>query len=342
MSIDPASVSEVNDALLAYVRSVHGDDATFAEPATTLGRGFDTYIYSFRAAGKELPDAWRAPLVLRLYSTTEQSEKARREAAIQAFVEGRGYPALRPMVVEDAAEGFGLPLMIMRRIEGGTLLDAITSKPWRAKSLLSRMADLHAELHRMPTDGCPLPYEAPLVERELAELRTHLEREGFAHMNDGYEWLEHRKGAVEAETPVLCHHDFHPLNLMLEPTGEITVIDWSDASVGDRHCDVARTITLIWFSQIAATSAVERMVLKAARGFLRGSYLNRYGALLPMDERRLAYWETLHTFWGWAQLEDVAARNARGAAQTAMAQRIPPETLGAARERFWKLAKAFE
>ena len=160
-------------------------------------------------------------------------------------------------------------------------------------------------------------------------------------MEDGYRWLDERKTLVEQEEPVLCHNDFHPLNILLEPAGSMVVIDWSNAARGDRHCDVARTVALIWFAQVAASSPLERMLLKVARGFLRNSYFNRYDKVLPVDRQRLAYWETLHTFWGWSQLEDVAARTSRGEQQTGMAQQIPPGTLEVARDRFWTLAGMF-
>lgn len=339
--IDPAAVADVHDSLLAYVRLRFGVGIDFAEPPAALGRGFDTYIYTFSLRGDALDDEWRQPLVLRVYSTPEQSEKAEREASIQAFAAGVAYPALKPLAIDGHAPSFGLPIMVMRRVNGGTVLQGITSKPWRAKALLARMADLHADLHALPTAGCPLPYEGPLVERKLAELRDLMEEHGAAHMVEGYRWLDEHKAVVATEDAVLCHDDFHPLNVMEETGGAMTVIDWSDAALGDRHCDVARTVALIWFSQIAATSAVERTLLKLARGYLRGCYFNRYNERMPVDQQRLAYWETLHTFWGWAQLEGVAARSARGEKQTEMAEQIPAGTLAVARDRFWKLASVF-
>ncbi len=339
--IDPAAVADVHDALLAYVRHRFGPAVDFDEPPAALGRGFDTYIYTFSVRGDALEQEWRQPLVLRVYPNAEQLEKAEREASIQTFATTLAYPALRPLAIEGHASSFGLPIMVMRRVAGGTLLQGITSKPWRAKGLLSRMADLHADLHALPTDGCPLPYESPLVERKLTELRDLIEEHGATHMEDGYRWLDEHKAVVATEDIVLCHLDFHPLNVMEEAGGAMTVIDWSDAALGDRHCDVARTVALIWFSQVAATSAVERTLLKLTRNYLRGCYFNRYNERMPVDHQRLAYWETLHTFWGWAQLEGVAARSARGEKQTEMAEQIPAGTLGVARDRFWKLATAF-
>lgn len=338
---DPGDPGQIHDALLAYLHRHLGGGVEFAEQPAPMGRGFDTFIYTFALRGVSLDEVWAQPLVLRVYSTIEQAAKAEREAAVQAFAFDHGYPALAPVAIEPANPELGLPVMIMRRIAGGALLEGITSKPWRARRLLSGMADVHAQLHALPTDGCPLPYDSPLVDRKLLELRQRIDELGVGHMEEGYRWLEERKGTVTTEDVALCHNDFHPLNILEGPRDVLTVIDWSDAALGDRHCDVARTVGVIWFAQIAATSALERTLLKLARGFLRGTYLNRYNALMPLDPRRLAYWEALHTFSGWGQLEDVAAGAARGDHQTEMAQQIPAGTLALARDRFWKLAGAF-
>ncbi len=341
--IDPANVTEVHSALLAYVRARFGPATNFAEAPTVLGRGFDTFIYTFRLnASPGLDAEWTQRLVLRVYPSAEQTQKAEREASIQRFTAGLGYPSLAPLAIDTAEPSFGLPVMIMRRVGGSTLLQGVTKKPWRARSLLRGMADVHAALHTLPLEGCPLAYDRPLVERQLADLRARIDELRATHMEESYRWLDDRKQCVLEEERALCHNDFHPLNVMEESNGTMTVIDWSDAAIGDRHCDVARSVALIWFAQIAATSPVERMLLKAARGFLRGSYFNRYNELLPVDPKRLAYWETLHTFWGWAQLEDVAARAARGEHQTEMAQQIPKNTLAVARERFEALSREFD
>jgi aminoglycoside phosphotransferase (APT) family kinase protein len=342
MSIDPADNAGVTARLLTYLRLRLSPAVEFAQPPEPLGRGFDTFIYRFKVRDGSLDATWLQPLVLRIYSSLDQVEKAQREAAVQEFVAHRGYPALKPLATEVSDEGIGLPFMIMRRVEGGTLLDAITKRPWRARRLLAGMADLHVRLHQLPVDGCPLTRERPLVDIKLEDARELIDKMNASHMEEGFRWIEERKQFVLDEDPVLCHNDFHPLNILLEADGEtMAVIDWPDAALGDRHCDVARTVALIWFAQVAADSAFERFLLKAARGFLRGSYFNRYEALLPVEKRRLEYWEALHTFVGWAQLEDVAYRAAQGEHQTGMAQQIPPGTTALARDRFWKLARNF-
>ncbi len=46
----------------------------------------------------------------------------------------------------------------------------------------------------------------------------------------------------------LCHGDFNPTNVLITPSGEWRVIDWSHVRLGDPLADVARTYLLFWLS----------------------------------------------------------------------------------------------
>ena len=341
-AIDPADRAQVVRALEAYLVEHIAPTVSLAVPPAPLGQGFDTFIYTFRAGAPSLPPGWDRDLVLRVYGSPEQSAKCEREAAVQRFAAGLGFPAVEPLAAEATASSFGLPIMVMPRISGGTLLDAVTARPWQARRVLREMGRLHAALHALPADGAPLPNDEPLVARVLAEARGRMDVPGMAahapDMEDGYRWLLERQPALSDQERVLCHNDYHPLNILLDGDGRMHVIDWSNAALGDRHCDAGRTIGLFWFAQIVASSAVEKLLLRGLRGFLRRNYLHGYRKVAPLDEKRLALWETVHTFGGWMQLAELAARRDAGESATAMAEGIPPTMIATARERFWKLA----
>ena len=118
---------------------------------------------------------WEQPLILRVYPAARQEAKARREASVQAFLVRAGYPAPRPLLVEGADNEFGLPFMIMERVQGRPMLDRFKN-PLAIPGLLRRMAELQTRLHKLPVEGCPLPYEGPLVDRSLAEVSELAER----------------------------------------------------------------------------------------------------------------------------------------------------------------------
>jgi hypothetical protein len=118
----------------------------------------------------------------------------------------------------------------------------------------------------------------------------------------------------------------------------MVVIDWSDARLGDRHADVARTLALFWIAKIAATSRLERWLLTAARGRLRSGYLAGYRAEAPLDDARLRYWEALHTASGWAQLLELPYDTREAVPE--MVSRIEPSLAAEVKRRFCRLTNS--
>ena len=240
------------------------------------------------------------------------------------FLAAAGYPTPTLLVAEDADNAFGLPFMIMERVPGTTMLGRVTSNPLRAGGLLARLAGVHADLHRLPQAGWPLyDGDEPLVRRQIAQFRRRVEEQRLDGLRDGLDWLERNAPAVLPETAVITHNDFHPLNVLVTDEGRLSVIDWSDAALGDRHHDVARTLTLFSFAYIAASSSFERLLLKAARGFLRSRYFNAYERTFPVDRRRLAYFEALQSWNGWLQVTELGVGD-NAARATVAARGLPP------------------
>jgi aminoglycoside phosphotransferase (APT) family kinase protein len=335
MPIDPASLDEVGEALLAHVSTRLGASVSFAETPERIGRGFDTYIYAFRLQGEAIDLAWARPLVLRLYPAAKQADKAEREAAVQRFAVERGYPAPLPLAVERQSAEFGLPIMLLERVQGVPMLDLVGANPLRVGRLLASMAEGHVALHRLPIDGCPLPNDRPHVERKLEDIRPKVaaaEDEEFAR---GLRWLDEHKDVVMQEEQSLCHGDFHPLNIMVGSDGALTVLDWPDAAIGDRHCDVARTLVVFHIAWIAAENRLEKLALRYGRGFLTSRYLKPYRRLLPVDAARLRYWQALHAFEGWLLVTELGDPQPPAEARPDAVQRIPSGLADELRRYFW-------
>jgi len=308
-AIDPSSARQVSDALLLYVRGRLAEPAiTFAESPEPLGRSTSSFIYSFRLLGAPAGE-WSAPLVLRLLPDSEAGPGLDREAAIQAYVIEHGYSALTPLALEVSANNaLGLPFTIAPRIAGGTLLDVVRRRPLSALRVIQSMADAQVALHRIPTGSCPLPYEAPLAERRIADWHQRMAPGDTDELRPALAWLEAHVSRVRDETPAICHNDFHPMNILAGPDKRLVVIDWSEAAVGDRHHDVARTTALLWFAPLLASGRAERALLLGVRGFLRRRFIAAYRRRLPVDPVRFHYWEAAHAFNGWLQLIELDRR----------------------------------
>ncbi len=300
VTFDPDDLIRVGKALEASLVAKLGV-AKITDGPTRVGHGLDTYIYGFQLAGDGLGGGWEQPLILRVYPAAHQEAKARREASVQTFLVEAGYPAPRPLLVGDADNDFGLPLMIMERVPGSPMLDRFKN-PLAIPGLLRRMAELQTRLHKLPVAGCPLPYERPLVDTRLAEISELAERFEVSELRGPLTWLEANRQVVAAEEPVLLHNDFHPLNLMMSDGGETYVLDWPDAALGDRHHDVARTLGLFWLAPPLARSTVERLLLTAIRGLVIRRYVAYYEKELALESARLRYWEALHAAMAWAQV----------------------------------------
>jgi aminoglycoside phosphotransferase (APT) family kinase protein len=92
--------------------------------------------------------------------------------------------------------------LVMERLDGPTMLDSLTSKPWRARAIGRELFALHECIHRIPAGDLPL--------RRVSEGNS------------------------------ILHFDLHPDNVILTADGPM-IIDWSNVSLGDPLADVMNT-----------------------------------------------------------------------------------------------------
>jgi aminoglycoside phosphotransferase (APT) family kinase protein len=107
-----------------------------------------------------------------------------------------GYPV---PVVFDAAG----PDIVMQRLEGPTMLEHMSARPWTMRSQAATLARLVEDLARVPVPQHGLPLVDPAGDR-------------------------------------LVHLDLHPDNVVLTGDGPV-VIDWSNAAIGPVGLDAANT-----------------------------------------------------------------------------------------------------
>jgi aminoglycoside phosphotransferase (APT) family kinase protein len=233
--------------------------------------------------------------------------QAHREAAVQTWAAESGYAAPRVLAVLEADDGIGLPTQVMERAPGKAMIAAITSRPWQTRRRIHQLAALAAQLHALPTEGWPGPAE-PLG---VVEHRLSLPRRVVAERD--VPDLAAALAAAEPLTPrtinderVVCHGDFHPLNVVVDGASA-SVIDWTDAALGPREADVSRTALLFNVAVIAANSSVERAVLSRVGPRMGRRYLYAYEQHAPLDHDLLKLWEVFHALHGWAQLEMLRA-----------------------------------
>jgi aminoglycoside phosphotransferase (APT) family kinase protein len=188
-----------------------------ADPGPLLARGRACDVYQL--------DEHR---VLRRYRTTPYADVAI-EAEIMERVRANGYPV--PRVHEATATD-----LVMDRIEGPTMVEMMTRRPWQLRKHARTLASLHHQLHDIPA---PETLDTPLGE-----------------------------GAV------IVHLDLHPLNVIMSPDGPV-VIDWSSAARGDGNADVALTYLMLMAAN-PDEGALLRLMARFGRALFARPFLAQF------------------------------------------------------------------
>ena len=203
-------------------------------PGELLASGRDADIFEYGPG-----------LVLR---RTRDGRSLALEARTMEYLATQGYPV--PVVHElsdDSTE------MVMDRVDGPSLLGALSRRPWQITSLASVLADLHHRLHEVQ----PAPF-LPAAPVGTGDRIVHL--------------------------------DLHPLNVILGPNGPV-VIDWTGASIGDPNADVAVAWTLMAAGAIPAGRAM-RTVLGWGRAMLVRSFVSHFDrAVVAGELREVVTWK---------------------------------------------------
>jgi len=176
----------------------------------------------------------------------------------------------------------GLPVPVVYGIinignrHGVLLLDEIISKPHKLIYFTDLLAELHAKIHSVKTNQLQKIHE---------KLRSQILKAPLISEKE-------RKIAIETlnklpKDNAICHGDFHPGNIIMSKQGPV-VIDWVDASQGDYHADITRTILLI---QVAEHPELRKAVDDYAESKLGEYYIKRYSRIKEISRELLDEWK---------------------------------------------------
>jgi uncharacterized protein (TIGR02172 family) len=218
--------------------------------------------------------AWKDGQVLKLFNRGISRRAAETEANITRIVHATGLPVPAVGEIIEIDSRFGLEY---ERVDGTTMLQAITEKPWKFPIFARQLAELQADMHKRSMPELPLQRER--LERKIKNaglLPEHL-----------------RQAALQAlkllpEDDKLCHGDFHPNNIVLSSHGPV-IIDWIDASRGSPIMDVARSTLLFGGGPLPPGTPLEWLVKLLQRWFYQ-IYLRCYFQLNPADRAHLSTW----------------------------------------------------
>jgi Ser/Thr protein kinase RdoA (MazF antagonist) len=218
--------------------------------------------------------AWRNDQVLKLFYDWFGIENIKYKLKISQAVQKSGLPVPPVGGIIRINNRSGLTY---QRVEGVSMLEMMSRKPWLLIRYAHRMAELHAELH------------ASTIQADIPNLHQRLKYK----INDVevLSPVQKSKVLISLESMPggnwLCHGDFHPGNIMV--TGEdAVIIDWVDASIGNPLADLART-TIISLGAVQ-TNQLQNPLMKIAIRSFHAIYLRRYFSLRPGGGTEYVRW----------------------------------------------------
>ena len=302
---DPSRSSDVAATLLEALNDGRSHQAALLTGVPErVSAATSAWVWFVALAGADIPAEWRGQQVLRIHDRGE-SELLARQVRLSEQLIGDAFPIAPTSWYGELG---GHPAHLQQRLPGRPAAELLGST--KLKQTVQSLARLQAQLHAIN----PEHYEVPRVDAsaylkgDLGRRRSSITAEDSTGT---WKWLhESLKNAAQPsnEKSVLCHGDFHPLNALVDDFGRISVVDWTDACIGDRHHDVARTIAIYWLASLIADTRVERAGLRLVRNWLGSAHRSAYESAsgVRLDDRRLAWWQIVHLYRGWLQLCELA------------------------------------
>ena len=162
------------------------------------------------------------------------------EALNQARVEETG---LRIPQLEEVKKIDGKWSIVVDYIEGKTLAEIIENDRENLEKYMEKFVDIQMEIHSK---------RSPLLNKLKDKMNRKISETNL-DATTRYE-LHTRLEGMPKHTKV-CHGDFNPSNIIISPTGDYYVLDWSHATQGNASADAARTYLL--FSLKGDTESAE-------------------------------------------------------------------------------------
>jgi aminoglycoside phosphotransferase (APT) family kinase protein len=247
------------------MRSQH---KTAPDEMAHIGQGRTAEIFS-----------WENGRVLRLFREGASREWAWREMEVYRSVRRAGIacPAVYPTESEDGLiEIDGRFGFVMDRIDGPSMLDLMTGKPWRLWRYARWFATLHRRIHSTVAEGLPSQHER--FHRTLDRISETVGSEIADRARETIEEMENGDA--------VCHGDFHPDNVLMSARGPV-VIDWGPATSGCVSADVAWTVYLLRDAAAPpGTGPLQRLLLALFRRLFLSAYRRAYlrGSLVSWSD----------------------------------------------------------
>ena len=201
------------------------------------------------------------------------------EAEYVEAVRAVGAPAPALLGMETV---FGRPASVWERVDGHSLWQQVVDHPKRSVETGRCLAEIQLGLFELiPPVTLPSQHD-----RLLSKIRWSAANVDPS-LAAAVELMPRRDGALR-----LCHGDLHPSNVIVSPRGPI-LVDWFDASRGDRVADVARS-SLTLLSDGSTSPAYLPGSDRDRLAMVSRAYLSRLRESFDISPGLLAVWQAVN------------------------------------------------
>jgi aminoglycoside phosphotransferase (APT) family kinase protein len=301
--------------LVSAVRSEAGSSGVeLAAPLEPISGGF--WARSYGVALRDAPAPFDRALILRVMP---DEHLARREIAIQCAVGAQSFPCPAVRLADGSSASLGAPFMLMDRAEGRPLLSdlslgrALPMLPALFRKMPALFGQTLAQLHALDPEPARQALAAAGVLDDIDGVEPYMRGlrgsdacdrvVGFA---DAVRWLDEHMPADGRR--VICHGDFHPLNLLTVGLELQAVIDWTGGRIADPAYDVGFTAVLLAQAPIDVPRLARPAVAALGRWLAR-RFKAEYQARDRVDDATVGWYEVLQAV---RMLDEVARGRLRG------------------------------
>jgi len=303
--------ADVASRLLSHLARVFEcPDATYLARPVRIQGGFDAAIFGFTL--DRVPPPLVGPLILRLSQADADPARVKLETVVQNTLVEMGFPAPRVIVTQSDSGVLGGPFMVMTRLSGQILVHGVESfgvgtslvgqlrllfgLPAIFARIIDQWVDMQIRLHQLPAETLLRAITAagidPAVitfEGQLARLRTIVEQCSLTGLNPGFAWLDDHR-PPQMRDAVICHGDFHPLNILADKGRPTGVIDWANTVIAEPAMDVGSAIANMSAVPLNVPWAL-RVTAHAIIGAALRRYERAYRQLRPLDDQSVLYYQ---------------------------------------------------
>lgn len=292
----------IDEAVLGVMGAAAGRDVTFRTGPERISGGFWATIHGFELQPDDrLDPRFAGPLVLRVMPETGPAAK---ETIVQTALGEAGY--ITPRVVLSGSDAaLGGPFIVMTRAAGRSPMGGLSVGPSPVKLITSLrripvlLAEAAGRLHAIDPSPIDAALRAAGIElsplgdtsyRRDIEAAARTPARGF---DDLVRWFDDHEPPVPRR--VVCHGDLHPLNLLVDESGTVTVLDWTNANLCPPELDLGFTTAFLRCAPLSVPDPA-RPILRAVTNHLAKRFqrvYTRQPAAPTIDSARLRWYESL-------------------------------------------------